>query len=62
MTHLFNFYTNKCYKILIISPGLTFVQMAFLLGLFLEEPIFGGAYYWKEFCISKWVGLDNKTA
>ena len=29
--------------------------------------IFGGAYfrrgqyYWKEFCFSKWFGLDNKT-
>ena len=46
MIHLFNFYATKCYKILIISPGLTFVQMAFLLGLFLEEPILGGAYYW----------------
>ena len=19
-------------------------------------------YYWKEFCVSKWVGLDNETA
>ena len=62
MIHLFNFYTNKCYKILIISPGLTFVQIAFLLGLFSEEPIFGGTYYWKEFFIAKLVGLDNKTA
>ena len=26
------------------------------------ELIFGGAYYWKEFCVSKWVGFDNKTA
>ena len=33
-----------------------------MLGLFLGELSFGGAYYWKEFCISKWVGLDNKTA
>ena len=33
----------------------------FLLGLFLGELFFGGAYYWKEFCISKWVGPDNKT-
>ena len=32
-----------------------------MLGLFSGELIFGGAYYWKEFCISKWVGLDNKT-
>ena len=32
-----------------------------MLGLFSGELIFGGAYYWKEFCVSKWVGLDNKT-
>ena len=49
-------------KIPIISPGLIFVQKAVLLSLFSGELIFGGAYYWKEFCISKWVGLDNKTA
>ena len=49
-------------KIPIISPGLIFVQTAFLLGLFSGELIFGGAYYWKEFCISKWVGLDNKNS
>ena len=24
--------------------------------------IFGGAYYWREFCVSKWVGLDNKNS
>ena len=24
--------------------------------------IFGGAYYWKEFCVSKWVGLVNKNS
>ena len=23
--------------------------------------IFEVAYYWKEFCVSKWFGLDNKT-
>ena len=33
-----------------------------MLGLFSGELIFGGAYYWKEFCVSKWVRLDNKTA
>ena len=49
-------------KIPIISPGLTFVQKAVLLGLFLGELIFGGDYYWKEFCVSKWVGLDNKNS
>ena len=49
-------------KIPIISPGLIFVQKAFFLGLFSGELIFGGAYYWKEFCISKSVGLDNKNS
>ena len=49
-------------KIPIISPGLIIVQKAFLLGLFLGELIFGGAYYWKEVCVSKWVGLDNKNS
>ena len=53
---------KKYHKILIISPGLIFVQKAFLTGLFLGELIFGGAYYWKEFCISNWVGLDNKNS
>ena len=33
-----------------------------MLGLFSGELIFGGACYRKEFCGSKWVGLDNKTA
>ena len=33
-----------------------------MLGLFSGELIFRGAYYWKELCVSKWVGLDNKTA
>ena len=53
---------NEYRKIQIISPGLIFVQKAVLLGLFLEELIFRGAYYWKEFCFSKWVGLDNKSS
>ena len=54
-------YLKYC-KIPIISPRLVFVQKAVLLGLFSGELILGGAYHWKEFCISKWVGLDNKTA
>ena len=33
-----------------------------MLGLFSGELIFGGAYYWREFCVSKWVGLDNKNS
>ena len=48
-------------KIPIISPGLIFVQKVFLLVLFSGELIFGAAYYWKEFCVSKRVGLDNKN-
>ena len=49
-------------KIPIISPGLIFVQKAFLLGLFSGKLIFRGAYYWREFCVSKWVGIDNKNS
>ena len=49
-------------KIPIISAGLIFVQKAFLLALFSGELIFGRAYYWKEFCVSKWDGLDNKNS
>ena len=33
-----------------------------MLGLFSRELICGGAYYWKEFCVSKWVGLDNRNS
>ena len=50
------------YHKILISPGLIFFQKAFLLGLFSGELLFAGAYYWKAFCISKWVGIDNKTA
>ena len=39
-----------------------FLQKAFLLGLFSGGLIFGGAYYWKEFCVSKCVGLDNQNS
>ena len=35
----------------IISPGLIFVQKAFLRGLFSGELTFGGAYYWKKCCV-----------
>ena len=61
----FRFPTKFQYrKIPIIGPGpgLIFVQTAFLRGLFSRELIFGGAYYWKEFCVSNWVGLDNKNS
>ena len=48
-------------KVPVLSPGLIFIQNAFLLGLFSGELIFGRDYYWKEFCVSKWVGLDNEN-
>ena len=58
-----SFLFYKYHKIpIILSPGLIFVQKAFLLGSFSGELIFGGAYYWREFCVSKWVGLDNKIS
>ena len=31
-----------------------------MLGLLSRELIFGGASYWREFFVSKWVVLDNK--
>ena len=43
-------------------PGLIFVQKVLEVSLISGELIFRGAYYWKEFCISKWVGLDNKNS
>ena len=35
-----------------MSPGL----------IFAGELICGGAYYWRGFCVLKWVGLDNKNS
>ena len=49
-------------KIPRISPGLIFVQEAFLLGLFSGELIFGGAYYWKAFAFQNGLRLTIKTA
>ena len=46
----------------IISPGFIFVKKAVLVGLFSGETIFRGAYYWKAFCVSKWVGLYNNNS
>ena len=44
-------------KIPKISPGAYIFQRPFLRGLFLEGPIFRGAYVWREICISKSIGL-----
>ena len=38
------------------SAGLLFVQKVVFAGL-----RFGGAYYWREFYVSKWVELDIKN-
>ena len=32
------------------------------MGLFSGHLFFEGAYYWREFCVSKWIGLAIKTA
>ena len=45
-------------KIPKISPGAYIFQRPFLRGLFLERPIFGGAYVRREMCIIKSVGLN----
>ena len=47
-------------KIPIISPGLIFVQKAFLLGLFSVELIFGGSYYARNFVFQNGLGLTKK--
>ena len=45
-----------------MSPGLIFVQKALFGGFIFGELIFRGAYYWREFCVSKWVEIDNKNS
>ena len=44
-------------KIPKISPRAYIFQRPFLRGLFLEGLIFGGAYLWREICVSKSIGL-----
>ena len=44
-------------KIPKISPEAYIFQRPFLRGLFLEGPIFGGAYVRREICVIKSVGL-----
>ena len=40
-----------------ISPGAYIFQRPLLRGLVLEGLIFGGAYLWREICVSKSIGL-----
>ena len=45
-------------KIPKIGPGAHILQRPFLRGLFFFEVlIFGGAYLWREICVSKLIGL-----
>ena len=32
------------------------------MGLYLFKRLFCWAYYWREFCVSNWVGLYNKNS
>ena len=48
---------EKYRKIPKISPGAYIFQRPFLRGLVLEGLIFGGAYLWREICVSKSIGL-----
>ena len=50
---------NKYRKIPKISPGayIHIIKRPSLRGLFLEGPIFGGAYIRREICVSKSIGL-----
>ena len=44
-------------KIRKISPGAYIFQRPFLRGLFMVGLMFGGAYLWREICVSKSIGL-----
>ena len=50
-------YLHNYRKIPKISPRAYIFQRPFLRGLFLEGLIFGGAYLWREICLSKSIGL-----
>ena len=49
---LVRFFLLACRKIPKISPGTYIFQRPFL-----EGPIFGGAYVWREICVSKSIEL-----
>ena len=48
---------KKYRKIPKISSGADIFQRPFLRDLFLKGLIFGGAYLWREICVSKSIGL-----
>ena len=51
---------KKYRKIPKTSPGAYIFQRPFLRGLFMEGLIFGGAYLWREICVSKSIGQALK--
>ena len=52
----FSLSVEKYRKIPKITPGDYIFQRPFLRGLFLEGPIFGGAYLRREICVSESIG------
>ena len=54
--------SKTCRKIPIISPGLIFVQMAFLLGLFSGQLIWEGLITGGNFAFQNCLDLTVKTA
>ena len=52
----FSLSVEKYRKIPKITPGDYIFQRPFLRGLFLEGPIFGGAYLQREICVSESIG------
>ena len=55
-------YLPEYHQIPIICLGLIFIQKAFLVDVFSGKLIFGGADSWREFCVSNWVGHDDKNS
>ena len=51
------FFRMEYHKIPKISPGPYIFQRPLLRGLFWGGLIFGGAYLWREICVSKSIGL-----
>ena len=50
----------ECCEIPIINPGIIFIQRLFSWAYFRGSLFSEGLHYWKEFCVSKWLGLGNK--
>ena len=44
------------------KPWAYICSKGFFAGLISGELVFGGAYYWKEFCVQNGLGLTIKTA